>query len=95
MPAIFCIGIWRDEQIDTDRPAARVYIPYMALEAIRILTTENDGDDGLIVTFSDGTTGAYVVEELLELRPVRERVAIKKLPKAPKGKGVTAMIFAQ
>jgi hypothetical protein len=67
----------------------------MALEAIRILTTENDGDDGLIVTFSDGTTGAYVVEELLELRPVRERVAIKKLPKAPKGKGVTAMIFAQ
>ena len=26
-------------------------------------------DDGLIVAFSDGTTGAYVVEELLELRP--------------------------
>lgn len=44
---------------------------------IRILTTEFDGDDGLIVTFSDGTTGAYVVEELLELRPIRERTETK------------------
>ena len=43
-------------------------------DSIHILTTERDGDDGLIVTFSDGTTGAYVVEELLELRPYRERV---------------------
>jgi hypothetical protein len=42
-------------------------------KAMRILTTECDGDDGLIVTFSDGTTGAYVVEELLHLRPIRER----------------------
>jgi hypothetical protein len=50
-------------------------------QAIRILTTEFDGDDGLIVTFSDGTTGAYVVEELLELRPYRERVKTKKVPK--------------
>lgn len=47
-------------------------------DSIRILTTEPDGDDGLIVTFSDGTTGAYVVEELLELRPYRERVKTKK-----------------
>jgi hypothetical protein len=46
-------------------------------EKIQILTTERDGDDGLIVTFSDGTTGAYVVEELLELRPHRERVETK------------------
>ncbi len=45
---------------------------------IRMLTTEFDGDDGLIVTFSDGTTGAYVVEELLELRPVRERMKTEK-----------------
>lgn len=44
------------------------------LERILILTVERDGDDGLIVTFSDGTVGAYVVEELLELRPFRERV---------------------
>lgn len=49
---------------------------------IRILTTEPDGDDGVIVTFSDGTTGAYVIEELLELRPIRERVKTKKDAKA-------------
>jgi hypothetical protein len=48
------------------------------LKTIRMLTTEFDGDDGLIVTFSDGTTGAYVVEELLELRPIRERVKTPK-----------------
>ncbi|MGB0073270.1 MAG: hypothetical protein WBA18_01530 [Terracidiphilus sp.] len=46
-------------------------------KTIRILTTEPDGDYGLIVTFSDGTTGAYVAEELLELRPYRERVKTK------------------
>jgi hypothetical protein len=40
---------------------------------IQILAVELDGKDGLLVTFSDGTTGGYVVEELLELRPVRER----------------------
>jgi hypothetical protein len=50
----------------------RVYKPFMH-ESINILTAERDGDDGLIVTFSDGTRGAYVVEELLELRPIRER----------------------
>lgn len=47
---------------------------FFMLERILILTVERDGDDGLIVTFSDGTVGAYVVEELLELRPFRERV---------------------
>jgi hypothetical protein len=53
-------------------------------ESIHILTTEPDGDDGLIVTFSDKTTGAYVVEELLELRPFRERVKTKtKIKKIP------------
>jgi hypothetical protein len=44
----------------------------MDAQAIRILAVERDGDDGLVVTFSDGTTGAYVVEELLDLRPHRE-----------------------
>ena len=39
-----------------------------------ILTIEADGDDGIIVTFSDGTTAGYVVEELLMLRPIREPV---------------------
>jgi hypothetical protein len=46
---------------------------------IQLLTVELDGNDGLVVTFSDGTTDAYVVEELLELRPYRERVKIKKI----------------
>jgi hypothetical protein len=41
---------------------------------IRILKVEKDGEDGLIVTFSDGTIGGYVVEELLLLRPIREAV---------------------
>jgi len=45
----------------------------MTDQPLRILTAERDGNDGLIVTFSDGTTGAYVIEELLELRPIRER----------------------
>ena len=35
---------------------------------------EKDGEDGVIVTFSDGTTRGYVVEELLDLRPIREKV---------------------
>jgi len=52
---------------------------------IHITAVELDGHDGLIATFSDGTTCGYVVEELLELRPVRERVKIKRvLPKRPK-----------
>jgi hypothetical protein len=55
-------------------------------DSIHILTTERDGDDGLIVTFSDGTTGAYVVEEFLELRPFRERIETKKTQNSPKNK---------
>ena len=43
---------------------------------IQILAVELDGDDGIMVTFSDGTTGGYVIEELLDLRPVRERVKV-------------------
>jgi hypothetical protein len=42
-------------------------------EPIRILKAELDNEDGLIVNFSDGTTAGYVVEELLQLRPFRER----------------------
>ena len=42
---------------------------------ISILKVERDGEDGLFVTFSDGTITAYVAEELLELRPHRESVA--------------------
>jgi hypothetical protein len=43
-------------------------------ELIQILTLERDGDDGLLVNFSDGTTAGYVTEELLELRPHRDPV---------------------
>ena len=43
-------------------------------EKIHILKVEKDGEDGLIVTFSDGTIAGYVVEELLLLRPQREAV---------------------
>ena len=49
----------------------------------QILAVELDGADGIMVTFSDGTTGGYVIEELLDLRPVRERTRIKKTPGAP------------
>jgi hypothetical protein len=41
-------------------------------EPTQILTVERDGEDGLLVTFSDGTIAGYVAEELLELRPFRE-----------------------
>ncbi len=43
-------------------------------EAIIILNVEKDGEDGVIVTFSDGTLAGYVAEELLLLRPIREAV---------------------
>jgi hypothetical protein len=41
-------------------------------DEIRVTSVELDGGDGVIVTFSDRTTGAYAVEELLSLRSVRE-----------------------
>ena len=74
-----------DEQNDTDFVMKREYITRMTATTIQIRTTELDGDDGLIVTFSDGTTGAYVVEELLELGPIRERVETSKPLKPLKG----------
>jgi thiamine phosphate synthase YjbQ (UPF0047 family) len=56
-------------------------------DEIQMLAVELDGKDGLVVTFSDGTTGGYVIEELLVLRPIRERVKIMKtIPKAAKVK---------
>jgi hypothetical protein len=39
---------------------------------IQIPDVEKDGEDGLLVMFSDGTIGGYVVEELLLLRPIRD-----------------------
>ena len=56
----------------------------MAVLAVhRLLAVELDGDDGLVVTFSDGTIGAYVAEELRELRPYRERLRNKKMHNVP------------
>ena len=47
-------------------------------ESIRILTVELEDGDGLMVTFSDGTTAGYVTEEFLELRPFREPTEPKR-----------------
>ena len=38
-----------------------------------ILEVKIDPPDGIIVTFSDGTSADYVVEELLEIRPYPSR----------------------
>jgi len=43
------------------------------VQQIQILDIEKDGEDGILVKFSDGTITGYVAEELLRLRPVRER----------------------
>ena len=48
---------------------------------IQIVNVENDNGDGVIVTFSDGTISAFVVEELLDLRPCREH--LEKYVEAP------------
>jgi hypothetical protein len=47
-------------------------------EQIRMLTVELEDEDGSVVTFSDGTTTGYVIEELLELRPFREPIAASR-----------------
>ena len=44
----------------------------LMVNPITILTAQKEDPDGLILTFSDGTTAAYLVDELLELRPHRE-----------------------
>jgi hypothetical protein len=49
-------------------------------ERPHILSAEKDGKDGVLVRFSDGTITGYVVEELLPLRPVREKVEESKAP---------------
>jgi hypothetical protein len=51
-----------------------VRIGSVMVNSIKIVKVEQDGDDGVLVTFSDGTIAGYVVEELLELRPRREPV---------------------
>jgi hypothetical protein len=48
------------------------HLHFSDYEPVKILSAEKDGEDGIIVRFSDGTTTGYVVEELLPLRPIRE-----------------------
>jgi hypothetical protein len=57
-------------------------------KGLQILNVEQDGEDGLLVTFSDRTIGAYVVEELLALRPIRDALKESK-PKKPAHKPAT------
>jgi hypothetical protein len=55
-------------------------------EEITILSVEKDGEDGVIVSYSDGTICGYLAQELLELRPCRECVKKTKgqnLPQIP------------
>jgi hypothetical protein len=70
------IKLSKMEQPSNRRPGKVSFMP----QQIRILSVERDGDDGLIVTFSDGTSAAYVVEELIELRPGREPIRIPAIP---------------
>ena len=67
----------------------------MTVESIRILTAEHDGEDGLIVAFSDGTTGAYVVEELLALRHIRGRVKTSTHPQNLQRESASAISWAR
>jgi hypothetical protein len=48
------------------------------MNTVYIVNVEQDGPDGILVTFSDGTIAGYVAEELIELRPVRERVTASR-----------------
>ena len=50
---------------------------------LSVSSVEKDGEDGLIVTFSDGTKVGYLVEELIDLRPIRE-LAEKPLDQNPR-----------
>ena len=43
-------------------------------QQLKILNAEKDGEDGVLVRFSDGMITGYVAEELLALRPIREGV---------------------
>jgi hypothetical protein len=45
------------------------------IEKIKIIKVEQEGDDGVLVTYSDGTIAGYVVEELLALGSMRDKVS--------------------
>ena len=68
-----CSGAYTLSNIEQSRSVDSMYSVAMEVLA-KIVSVEIEGDDGLIVTFSDATEAAYVVEELLELRPHREPI---------------------
>jgi hypothetical protein len=38
-------------------------------QTLKIRDVQQAGDDGVLISFSDGTIAGYILEELLELRP--------------------------
>jgi hypothetical protein len=62
--------------IEQTRDRTRPRLSFMS-DFPSIIAATRDGDDGLIVTFSDGTISGYVAEELLDLRPYRERTGLR------------------
>jgi hypothetical protein len=65
--------------IENMRHLDELYIQKVDLKGIRKPSSRSSQSlsqivDGLIVTFSDRTTAAYVAEELLELRPDQEPI---------------------
>jgi hypothetical protein len=50
------------------------HLHFSDYEPVKILSAEKDGEDGIIVRFSDGTITGYLVEELLPLRPNRDEI---------------------
>jgi hypothetical protein len=44
------------------------------VKKIHVVQVEKGGEDGVVVTFSDGTVAGYDVEELLSIRPIRATV---------------------
>jgi hypothetical protein len=51
----------------------------LIVDEIQIIKVEIDGDDGIIVTFSDGTSESYVVEELRSSGPIANEWTIRPL----------------
>jgi hypothetical protein len=60
------------------------------VDQIKILSVEKDGEDGVIVAFSDGTTDGFVVEELLGLRP-RRRLSEEPKPEILPQPSITSL----
>ena len=71
------LGARKRSKLDR-RNASGVYHAWME-SRVRILKVAKDEDDSVIMTFSDGTWAAYLVEELIELRPHSEPVS-KTIP---------------